>query len=65
MADELGVQRRPLLKGAIALGLAPLGLVAAAPLIGGLIQNPHKDERAAACSTPASTRWRTAASRSG
>ena len=44
MVDELGVQRRPLLKGAIALGLAPLGLVAAAPLIGGLIQNPHKDD---------------------
>jgi ubiquinol-cytochrome c reductase iron-sulfur subunit len=43
VADELGVQRRPLLKGAIALGLAPLGLVAAAPLIGGLIQNPHRD----------------------
>jgi ubiquinol-cytochrome c reductase iron-sulfur subunit len=44
MVDELGVQRRPLLKGAIALGLAPLGLVAAAPLIGGLIENPHKDD---------------------
>jgi ubiquinol-cytochrome c reductase iron-sulfur subunit len=43
VADELGVQRRPLLKGAIGLGLAPLGLVAAAPLIGGLIQNPHRD----------------------
>jgi len=45
VADELtqGVQRRPLLKGAIGLGLAPLGLAAAAPLIGGLIQNPHKD----------------------
>jgi len=42
VADELGVQRRPLLKGAIGLGLAPLGLVAAAPLIGGLIENPHK-----------------------
>jgi ubiquinol-cytochrome c reductase iron-sulfur subunit len=42
MVDELGVQRRPLLKGAIAFGLAPLGLVAAAPLIGGLIENPHK-----------------------
>jgi ubiquinol-cytochrome c reductase iron-sulfur subunit len=42
MVDELGVQRRPLLKGAIALGLAPLGLVAAAPLVGGLIENPHK-----------------------
>ena len=43
MVDELGVQRRPLLKGAIGLGLAPLGLVAAAPLIGGLIEDPHKD----------------------
>jgi len=43
MTEELGVQRRPLLKGAIGLGLAPLGLVAAAPLIGGLIENPHKD----------------------
>jgi len=47
VADELGqgVQRRPLLKGAIALGLAPLGLAAAAPLIGGLIENPHKDDQ--------------------
>lgn len=44
VADELGVQRRPLLKGAIALGMAPLGLAAAAPLVGGLIQNPHRDE---------------------
>ena len=46
MVDELGIQRRPLLKGAIALGLLPVGVVAAAPLIGGLIQNPHKDNRA-------------------
>jgi ubiquinol-cytochrome c reductase iron-sulfur subunit len=45
VADELGVQRRPLLKGAIALGLAPLGLVAAAPLVGGLLHNPHKADR--------------------
>jgi ubiquinol-cytochrome c reductase iron-sulfur subunit len=46
VAEELGqgVQRRPLLKGAIGLGLAPLGLAAAAPLIGGLIQNPHRDD---------------------
>src|SRR5690349_13410082 len=36
VGDELagGVQRRPLLKGAIALGMAPLGLMAAAPLVG-------------------------------
>ncbi|WP_372472051.1 cytochrome bc1 complex Rieske iron-sulfur subunit [Jidongwangia harbinensis] len=44
VVDELGVQRRPLLKGAIALGLAPLGLVAVAPLVGGMIQNPHGDD---------------------
>jgi ubiquinol-cytochrome c reductase iron-sulfur subunit len=44
MVDELGIQRRPLLKGAIAVGLLPVGVVAAAPLIGGLIQNPHRDE---------------------
>jgi len=43
VADELGVQRRPLLKGAIVLGMAPLGLAAAAPLVGGLIKNPHGD----------------------
>ncbi|MFC4064126.1 cytochrome bc1 complex Rieske iron-sulfur subunit [Actinoplanes subglobosus] len=44
VADELGVARRPLLKGAIAIGAAPLGLAVAAPLVGGLIQNPHKDK---------------------
>ena len=51
VVDELGVQRRPLLKGAIALGLAPLGLVAAAPLIGGLIEDPHKGKRSMMFST--------------
>jgi ubiquinol-cytochrome c reductase iron-sulfur subunit len=38
-----GVQRRPLLKGAIALGMAPLGVAVAAPFVGGLIEDPHKD----------------------
>jgi ubiquinol-cytochrome c reductase iron-sulfur subunit len=40
MVDETGVKRRPLLAGALALGAAPLGLAAAAPLIGGLIKSP-------------------------
>lgn len=42
MADELGVRRRPLLGISVLAGLAPVGLVAAAPLIGGLIKNPHE-----------------------
>ncbi len=41
MVDELGIARRPLLRRAALLGLAPVGLVAAAPLIGGLIKDPH------------------------
>jgi ubiquinol-cytochrome c reductase iron-sulfur subunit len=46
VADELntGVQRRPLLKGAIGFGLLPIGLAVGAPLVGGLIENPHKGE---------------------
>jgi len=42
--DEIGVHRRPLLKGAIALGLAP---VAAVPLValGGLINDPHDEDQ--------------------
>ncbi len=41
MGAELGMARRPLLKFAIPLGLAPIGIVAAAPIIGGLIKDPH------------------------
>jgi ubiquinol-cytochrome c reductase iron-sulfur subunit len=41
MADELGIARRPLLRRAALLGLAPVGAVAAAPLIGGLLVDPH------------------------
>jgi ubiquinol-cytochrome c reductase iron-sulfur subunit len=44
-ADELAIQRRPLLKGAVALGLTPIALAAVAPLIGGLIRSPHKPDR--------------------
>jgi ubiquinol-cytochrome c reductase iron-sulfur subunit len=43
MADEAAIGRRPLLKGAIALGLAP---VAAVPLValGGMIDDPHDED---------------------
>ena len=39
--EETGITRRPLLKGAIAFGLAPIGIAIAAPIIGGLIKDPH------------------------
>lgn len=41
MGAELGISRRPLLKFAIPLGLAPIGIVAVAPIVGGLITDPH------------------------
>jgi len=41
MGDELGLKRRPVLGLAALAGLAPLGAVAAAPIIGGLIKDPH------------------------
>jgi ubiquinol-cytochrome c reductase iron-sulfur subunit len=41
MVDELGIKRRPMLGWAALLGLAPVGAVAAAPLIGGLLKSPH------------------------
>jgi ubiquinol-cytochrome c reductase iron-sulfur subunit len=44
MVDELGIKRRPLLRRAALIGLAPVGLVAAFPLVGGLIKNPHKPD---------------------
>ncbi|MDG4796474.1 Rieske 2Fe-2S domain-containing protein [Micromonospora sp. WMMD1082] len=45
MADELGVKRRPLLGVSLLAGLLPVGAVAAAPLVGGLISQPHKDNQ--------------------
>lgn len=39
MGDEVGVKRRPLLKGALAFGLLPVGVMAVAPL-GALIKKP-------------------------
>ncbi|GIJ34495.1 cytochrome bc1 complex Rieske iron-sulfur subunit [Micromonospora sediminimaris] len=41
MADELGVKRRPLLGVSLLAGLIPVGAVVAAPLVGGLIRDPH------------------------
>ena len=43
MVDELGVKRRPLLGLAALAGMAPLGIVLAAPLVGGMIKSPHTD----------------------
>ncbi|MEU4478740.1 Rieske 2Fe-2S domain-containing protein [Micromonospora sp. NPDC023966] len=45
MADELGVKRRPLLGLSLLAGLAPVGAVVAAPLVGGLISHPHKNNQ--------------------
>ncbi|MET7969712.1 Rieske 2Fe-2S domain-containing protein [Micromonospora sp. NPDC005305] len=45
MADELGVKRRPLLGVSLLAGLLPVGAVVAAPLVGGLISNPHKNRQ--------------------
>jgi ubiquinol-cytochrome c reductase iron-sulfur subunit len=45
MADELGVRRRPLLGLSLLAGLAPVGALAAAPLIGGFIEQPHKNNQ--------------------
>src|SRR5204863_4938873 len=45
MVDELGIARRPLLRRAALVMALPVGAVAAAPLIGGLIKDPHgKDD---------------------
>jgi ubiquinol-cytochrome c reductase iron-sulfur subunit len=41
MVDETGIRRRPLLKAALAIGAAPLGVVIGAPLVGALIRDPH------------------------
>ncbi len=43
MAEETGITRRPLLKGAIALGLAPFAAVPVVAL-GGMIDDPHDED---------------------
>ncbi|WP_422755253.1 ubiquinol-cytochrome c reductase iron-sulfur subunit [Micromonospora sp. WMMD708] len=45
LADEMGVRRRPLLGVSLVAGLLPVGAVAAAPLVGGLISDPHKNNQ--------------------
>jgi ubiquinol-cytochrome c reductase iron-sulfur subunit len=45
MVDELGVKRRPLLGISLAAGLAPVAAVIAAPIIGGLIKDPHTNNQ--------------------
>jgi ubiquinol-cytochrome c reductase iron-sulfur subunit len=42
VVDETGITRRPMLKGALVLGLLPVGAVAVVPLVGGLIERPTK-----------------------
>jgi ubiquinol-cytochrome c reductase iron-sulfur subunit len=42
MGDELGVKRRPLLGLTLLAGLAPVGAAITAPIVGGLIEDPHK-----------------------
>ena len=58
MGDELGVKRRPMLGLSLLAGLAPLGAVAAAPLIGGLIKDPHRPLEPGGKSPLMSTAWR-------
>jgi ubiquinol-cytochrome c reductase iron-sulfur subunit len=45
MVDEMGVKRRPLLGLALVAGLAPIGAAVAAPVIGGLIKDPHTNNQ--------------------
>ncbi|MFE9652273.1 ubiquinol-cytochrome c reductase iron-sulfur subunit [Micromonospora sp. NPDC006431] len=45
LADEMGVRRRPLLGVSLLAGLVPVGAVVAAPLVGGLISDPHKNNQ--------------------
>ncbi|MFE9692638.1 ubiquinol-cytochrome c reductase iron-sulfur subunit [Micromonospora sp. NPDC005806] len=45
LADEMGIRRRPLLGISLLAGLVPVGAVVAAPLVGGLISQPHKNNQ--------------------
>jgi quinol---cytochrome c reductase iron-sulfur subunit len=41
LAEETGIQRRPLLKAALLLPAGGLGVATVAPLVGGLLHSPH------------------------
>jgi ubiquinol-cytochrome c reductase iron-sulfur subunit len=43
LLDETGIKRRPILKAALLLPAAGLGLAAAAPLVGSLLKNPNEN----------------------
>lgn len=43
-ADETTIARRPLLKGAVVLGLAPVGAAVGVAAVGGLVKDPHRTE---------------------
>jgi ubiquinol-cytochrome c reductase iron-sulfur subunit len=58
LGDELGVRRRPMLGLSLLAGVAPLGAVAAAPLIGGLIEDPHKPVEEGGGPPMMTTAWR-------
>lgn len=58
MGDELGLKRRPLLGLSLLAGMAPLGAVAAAPLVGSLIEDPHKPVEEGGGSPLMTTAWR-------
>ena len=57
MGDELGLKRRPMLGLSLLAGLAPLGAVVAAPLIGGMIEDPHKPTEPGGGSPLTTTAW--------
>jgi ubiquinol-cytochrome c reductase iron-sulfur subunit len=44
MVDEVGIKRRPLLKGALAASLLPVGGMATVAAVGGLIEDPHSED---------------------
>jgi ubiquinol-cytochrome c reductase iron-sulfur subunit len=58
MGDELGLKRRPMLGLSLLAGLAPLGAVAAVPLVGALIEDPHKPVEEGGGSPLMTTAWR-------